>query len=216
MTFSLSWLFSTPSDTSRFLWSVLCCCWVAKLCLTLCDCMDCSMPSFSVLHYLPELAQTHVRRVSGAIQPSHLLSSPSLPVLSLFQHQGLFQWAGSSHQVARLLELQLQHQSFQWIFRLILFRIDWFDLLAVPGTLKSFLQHYSSKVSILQQAAFFMVQLSHMYMTSGKDIALTTWIFVGKVMCLLFNRLPRFVIAFLPRNKCLFISSKYHTQGYSL
>ena len=99
---------------------------------------------------------------------------------------------------------------------LILFRIDWFDLLAVPGTLKSFLQHYSSKVSILQQAAFFMVQLSHMYMTSGKDIALTTWIFVGKVMCLLFNRLPRFVIAFFPRNKCLFISSKYHTQGYSL
>ena len=99
---------------------------------------------------------------------------------------------------------------------LILFRLDWFYLLAVPGTLKSFLQYYSSKVSILQQTAFFMVQLSHMYMTSGKDIALTTWIFVGKVMSLLFNRLPRFVIAFLPRNKCLFISSKYHIQGYSL
>ena len=88
---------------------MLCCCWVAKLCPTLCDPMDCSMPSFSVLHYLPELAQTHVRRVSNAIQPSHLLLSPSIPVLSLSQHQGLFQWLGFSHQVAKVLQLQLQH-----------------------------------------------------------------------------------------------------------
>ena len=89
---------------------------------------------------------------------------------------------------------------------LILFRLDWFDLLAISDTLKSFLQHYSSKVSILQQAAFFMVQFSYLYVTSGKDIALTTWIFVGKVMSLLFSRLSRFLIAFLPSNKCLLIS----------
>ena len=93
---------------------------------------------------------------------------------------------------------------------LISFRMDWFDLLAVQGTLKSILQHYSSKVSILQHTAFFIVQLSRLYLTSGKNIALTTWIFVGKVKSLLFNRLSRFVIAFLPRNKCLLISNKYH------
>ena len=89
---------------------------------------------------------------------------------------------------------------------LISFRIDWLDLLAVQGTLKSLLQHHSSKASILQWSAFFMVQLSHPYMTTGKTIALTTWIFVGKVMSLLFNTLSRFVIAFLPRSKCLLIS----------
>ena len=86
---------------------------------------------------------------------------------------------------------------------LISFRIDWFDLLAVQGTLKSLLQHHSSKTTILQCSAFFMVQLSHPYMTTGKTRALTRWTFVGKVMSLLFNMLSRFVIAFLPRNKCL-------------
>ena len=90
--------------------------------------------------------------------------------------------------------------------RLISFWIDWFDLLAVQGTLKSLLQHHSSKASILQCSAFFIVQLSHPHMTSGKTIALTRWIFVGKVMSLLFNMLSRFVIAFLPRSKCLLIS----------
>ena len=89
---------------------------------------------------------------------------------------------------------------------LISFRIDWFDLLAVQGTLKSLLQHHSSKASILQHSAFFMVQLSHPYMTTGKTIALTIWTFVGKVISLLFNMLSRFVIAFLPRSKCLLIS----------
>ena len=93
------------------------CCLVAKLCLTLCDPMNCSMPSFPVLHYLPEFAQTHVHWVGDAIQPSHLLSPPSPPALSLPQHQGLFQWVSSSHQVAKVLELHLQHQSFRWIFR---------------------------------------------------------------------------------------------------
>ena len=88
---------------------------------------------------------------------------------------------------------------------LIFFRIDWLDLLEVHGTLKSLLQHHSSKASIVQQSAFFMVQLSYPYMTTGKTIALTRWIFVGKVMSLLFNMLSRLVIAFLPRNKHLLI-----------
>ena len=89
---------------------------------------------------------------------------------------------------------------------LISFRMDWLDLLAVQGTLKSLLQHHSSKALILQCSAFFIVQLSHPYMTTGKTIALTRWTFVGKVMSLLFNMLSRLVIAFLPRSKCLLIS----------
>ena len=88
---------------------------VAQSCLTLCDPMDCSTPGFPVHHQLPETAQTHVRQVSDAIQPSHLLSSPSPPAFNLSQHQGLFQWVSSLYQVAKVLELQ--HQPFQWIFR---------------------------------------------------------------------------------------------------
>ena len=90
---------------------------VAHSCLTLCDPMDCSMPGFPVHHQLLEFTQTHVHRVGDAIQPSHPLLSPSPPAFSLFQHQSLSQWISSSHQVAKLLEFQLQHQSFQWIFR---------------------------------------------------------------------------------------------------
>ena len=105
--------------------------------------------------------------------------------------------------MAKVLELQLQHQSLQWIFRIHFLRIDWLDLLAVQGTLKSLLQHHSSKVSILQHSAFFMVPLSHPYTTTGKTIALTRWTFVGKVMSLLFNMLSPLVIAFLPRSKRL-------------
>ena len=116
--------------------------------------MDCSMLDFPIHHQLVELVQTHGHQVSDAIQPSHPLSSPSLPAFDLSQHQGHFQWVGSSHQVAKDLELQLQHQSLQWIFR-----IDWFDLLSVKGTLKSLLQHHSSKASILWCSAFFVVQL---------------------------------------------------------
>ena len=104
---------------------------LAQSCPTLCDLMDCSTPGFSVHHQLLELAQTHVHRVADAIQPSHPLSSPSPPVSTLSQHQSLFQWVSSSHQVAKVLELQFQHQSFQW--ELISFRIDRFDLLAVQG-----------------------------------------------------------------------------------
>ena len=89
---------------------------------------------------------------------------------------------------------------------LISFRMDWLDLLAVQGTLKYLLQHHSSKASVLWRSAFFIVQLSHLYMTTGKTIALTRWTFVDKVMSLLFTLLSRLVIAFLPRSKCLFIS----------
>ena len=93
-------------------------CLVAKSCLTLFDAMDCSMPGFPVTHYLPKFAQTHVHWVGDAIQSSHPLSSPSPPALNLSQDQGLFQWVSSSHQLAKVLELQLQHQSFLWIFRI--------------------------------------------------------------------------------------------------
>ena len=93
---------------------------------------------------------------------------------------------------------------------LISFTMDWLDLLAVQGTLKSLVQHHSSKASILWHSAFFMVQLSHPYMTTGKTIVLTRWIFVGKVMSMLFNILSRLVIDFLPRSKCLLIARLYH------
>ena len=97
---------------------LVCCYSVTKSCLTLCNPMDCSASGFPVLHYLPGFAQTHVHWISDAIQPFHPLSSPSFPIFNLSQHQGLFQWVTSSHQVAKLLEFQLQHQSFQWIFRI--------------------------------------------------------------------------------------------------
>ena len=134
---------------------------VTQSCLILCNHMNHSMPGFPVHHQLPEFTQTHVHWVSDAIQPSHPLLSPSLPALNLFQHQGLFKWVSSSHQVAKVLEFQLQHQSFQWTTGLISFRMDWLHLLAVQGTLKSLLQHHSSKVSILRCSAFFTVQLDH-------------------------------------------------------
>ena len=104
------------------------------------------------------------------------------------------------------MELQLPHQPSNEYSGLISFRINWFDLLAVQRTLKSLLQHHYSKVSILWLSAFFMVPLSHPYMTTGKTMALTIWTFVGKVIFLLFNMLSRFVIVFLPRSKCLLIS----------
>ena len=153
--------------------------------------MDCSMPAFPVHHQLL-FAQTYVHQVGDAIQ----LLVPSPPAFNLSQHQGLFKWVSPSQQVAKVLEFQLQYQ---------IFRLDWLDLLAVQGTLKSLLWH-NSKASIPRHPAFFMVQLSHPYMTTGKTIALNIPIFVSKVMSLLFNMLSRFVMAFLPGSKCLVIS----------
>ena len=161
------------------------------------DPMNCSTPGLPVHHQLPELTQTHVHRLGDAIQLSHSLSSPSPPAPNPSQHQSLFQWVNSSHEVAKVLEFQPQHQSFNEHPGLISFRMDWLDLLPVQGTLKSLLQHHISKASILQCSAFFTVQLSHSYMTTGKTIALTRQTFVGKVISLLFNMLSRLVITFL-------------------
>ena len=179
---------------------------VAQSCLTLCDPMDCNMPDLPVYHQIPEFTQTHVHWVGDATQPSHPLSNPSPPTFNLFQHQALFKWVSSSHQVTKVLEFQLQHQSFHEYSGLISFRMDWLDLLAVQGTLKSLLQNYSSKASILQRSAFFIRQLSHRCTTTGKTRTLTRWTFVGKVMSLLFKMLSRLVITYLPRSTRLLIS----------
>ena len=179
---------------------------VAQLCLTLCDPMNRSTPGLPVHHQLLESTQTHVHWVGDAIQPSHPLSSPSPPAFILSQHQGLFQWVRSLHQVAKVLEFQLQHQSSQWTPRTELLSDGLVGSPTVQGTLKSLLQHHSSKASILLRSAFFIVQLSHPYMTSGKTIPLTRQTFVGKVMSLLLNMLSRLVITFLPRSKRLLIS----------
>ena len=133
---------------------------------------------------------------TDAIQPSHPLSSPSPPALNLSQHQSLFKWVSSLHQVDKVLEFQLKISPTNEHPGLISFRIDWLDLPEVQGTLKS-LQHHSSKSSILQHSAFFIEQLSYPYMTTRKTIALTRWNFVDKVMSLLFNMLSRLLITFL-------------------
>ena len=159
-----------------------CCCSVAKLCLTLCNPMDCSTPGFTVLHYLLEFAQFHVHWVSDAIQPSHSLLPLSPPVLNLSQNQGLFQWVSSLHQVSKYWSFSFSISPSNEYSGLISFRIDWFDLLAVQGTLKSLLQHHNLKAS-----ALFTVQLSHLYMTTGKTMALIRRISVSKGMSLLFR-----------------------------
>ena len=172
--------------------------------------MNRSMPGLPVHHQLPESTQTHVHRVGDTIQPSHPLSSPSPPALNLSQHQG--------HSNESALHIRwANYGSFSFTISpcsehpgMISFRMDWLDLLAVQGTLKSLLQHHlqhhSAKASLLRCSAFFIVQLSHPYMTTGKTIALTRRTFVGKVMSLLFNMLSRLVIPFRPRSKRLLIS----------
>ena len=176
---------------------------VSQSCPTLCDPMDCSTPGFPVHHQLPKLTQTRVHRVSDAISSSVVAFSSRL---QSFPGSGSFQMSHSLHQMAKVLELQLQHQSFNEYSGLISFRMDWLQLLAVQGTLKSLLQHHSSKASILRCLAFFTVQLLHPHMTTGKTIALTRWTFVGKVMSVLFNMFSRLVITFLPRYKHPLIS----------
>ena len=178
---------------------------VSQSCPTLCDPMNRSTPGLPVHHHLPEFTQTHVHRVSDAIQPSYPGLSPS-PAPNPSQHQSLFQWVNSSHEVAKVLRFSFSIIPSREIPGLISFRMDWLNLLAVQGTLKSLLQHHSSKASILWHSAFFTVQLSHQYMTTGKTIALTRWNFVGKVMSLLLNMLSRLVITFLPRSKRLLVS----------
>ena len=156
--------------------------------------MDGSMPGLPVHHKLPEFTQTYVHhRVSDAIQPSHPLSALSSLIFKFSQHQGLFE---------SVLPIRWpEYWSFSFSISpssecsgLISFRIDWFDLLAVQGTLRSLLQHQSSKASTLLCSAFLIVQLSHPYMTTGRTIALTRRTFVDKVMSLLLNMLSRLVI----------------------
>ena len=163
-------------------------------------------PGLPVHHQLPKFTQAHVHWVSDAIQPSYPLLSPSLPAFNLSQHQGLCLESGLRIKWPKYSCFSFGISPSNEYSGVIYFRIDWFDLLAVQGTLKSLLQHHSSKALILQRSAFFIVQLSHPYVTTGKTIALTRWIFVGKVMSLLFNMLSRLVIAFIPRSKRLLIS----------
>ena len=177
---------------------------VAQSCLTLCDPMNCSIPGLPVHHQLLEFTQTRIHWVSDAIQPSHPLSSPCPLAPNPSQHQSF-----SSKSTLHMRWPKYWSFSFS-IFPskghpgLISFRMDWLDLLAVQGTLKSLLQHHSSKVSILRRSASFTVQLSHPYMTTGKTIALTRQTFFGNIMSLLL--LSRLVITFLPRSKRLLIS----------
>ena len=178
---------------------------VSQSCPTLCDPMNHSMPGLPVHHQLPEFTQTHVHRIDAAIQPSHPLSSPSPPALncsyiSVFSNESALhiRWPRYGS-----FSFNISPSNEHW--GLISFRSDWLDLLAVQGTLKSLLQHHSSKASILRLSAFFIVQLSHPYMITGKIIALTKT-FVDKVMSLLFNLMSRLVITSLPRSKHLLIS----------
>ena len=139
------------------------------------------------------------------MQPSHALPSPS-PAVNLSQHQGLFKRVSSSIRWPKYWSFSFSISPSNEHSGLISFRMDWLDLLADQGTLKSLLQHHSSKASIHQCSAFFIVQLSHPYMTTGKTIASNGWTFVGNVKSLLFNMLSRLVIAFLPRSKRHLIS----------
>ena len=179
---------------------------VAQLCLTLCDPMNHSTPGLPVHHPLPEFTQTHVHRVSNAIQPSHPLSSPSPPAPSSSQHPSLLNQSTLCMRWPKYWSFSFSIIPSKEIPGLISFRMDWLELLAVQGTLKSLLQHHSSKASILWRSAFFTVQLSHPYKTTGKIIALTRRTLVGKVMSLLLNMLSRLVVTFLPRSKHLLIS----------
>ena len=168
--------------------------------------MNCSTPGLPVHHQLPEFTQTHVHRVSDASN-QFILCYSLLFLPSIFPRIRIF----SNESVLRIRWPKYWSFSFSPSPSdenpgLISFRMDWLDLLAVQGTLKSLLQHHSSKASILRCSAFFTVQVSHPYMTTGKTIALTRRTFVGKVMSLLLNMLSRLVITFLLRSKHLLIS----------
>ena len=179
---------------------------VVQLCPTFCDPMDCTMPGLPVLYHFPEFTQIHVHWVGDAVKPSHPLLSLSPPA-SIFPSIRVFSFESVLHiRWPKYWSFSFNISPSNEHPRLISFRMDWLDLLAVQGTLKRLLQCHSSKASILWCSAFFIVQLSHPYMTTGKTIALTRWTFVSKVMSMLFNKLSRLVKTFLPRYKRLFIS----------
>ena len=179
---------------------------VAQSCPTLCDPMNCSTPGLPVHHQLPEFTQIHVHQVRDAIQPSHLcrpllLLLPIPPSIRVFSNESTLRMRWPKYWSFSFSIIPSKE-----IPGLIPFRMDWLDLLAVQRTLKSLLQHHSSKASILQCSAFFTVQLSHPYMTAGKTMALTKRTLVSKVISLLLNMLSRLVITFLPKSKRLLIS----------
>ena len=161
--------------------------------------MNCSRPGLPVHHQLPKFTQTQVYWVSDAIQPSHPLSPLLLPP-SIFPSIRVF---SNRNRWPKYWSFSFCISPSNEYSGLISFRINWLAFLAVRGTLKSLHQHHSSKASILQHSALFIVQLSYPYMTTGKTIALTRWTFVGKVMSLLFNMLSKLVITFLARSKRL-------------
>ena len=168
--------------------------------------MNRSTPGLPVHHQLPESTQTQVHQVGDAIQPSHplcplLLLLPILPSIRVFSNESTLRMRWPKY-----WSFSFSISPFNEHPGLISFRMDWLDLLIVKGTLKSLLQHHSSNASIFRCSAVFTVQLSHLYMTTGKAVALTRWTFVGKVMSLLFNMLSRLVITSLPRSKWLLIS----------
>ena len=168
--------------------------------------MNCSTSGLPVHHQFPEFTQTHVHRVSDAIQPSHplrplLLLPPIPPTIRVFSNESALHMRWPKYwSLSFSIIPSKEHPG------LISFRMYWLDLLAVQGTLKSLLQHHSSKASILRCSAFFIVQLSHPNMATGKTISLTRRTFVGKVMSLLLNMLSSLVITFLPRSKRFLIS----------
>ena len=174
---------------------------IAQSYLTLCNSMDCSKPGLNVHHQFPEFTQIYVHwrwchpNISSSVVPFSACLQ-SFPQSGAFLMRQLFASGGQSFSISPSNEYS----------GLISFRMDWLDLFAVQGTFKSLLQHHTSKASILQHSAFFTVQLSHPYMTTGKTIALTRQTFVDKVMPLLFNMPSRLVITFLPRSRRLFIS----------
>ena len=174
--------------------------------------MNCSMPGLPVHHKLPEFTQTHA--IESVMSSSHLILCrpllflpPIPPIIRVFSNESTLPLRWPKYwSFSFSISPSNEHPG------LISFRMDWLDLLEVQGTPESLLQHHSSKASIFQCSAFFTVQLSHPYMTTGKTMALTRWTFVGKVMCLLFNMLSRLVITFLPRSKHLFHSFSHHLQ----
>ena len=196
---------------------MICCCSVTQSCPTPCDLMDSTIPGFPVLHHFPDLSQ--LMSIELVMPSNHLILCLTLLLLS-----SIFTSIRVFSNESTLCIRWPNYCSFSFSISpsneysgLISFRIDQFDLLAVQGTLKSLLQHYSSKALVLQCSAFLMVQLSHPYMTTGKTIALTRWNFVSKVMPLLFNMLSRFVIAFLPGTKhhmCINFSNITYMHTY--
>ena len=182
-----------------------CFCSVAQSCLTFCNPMDCRTSGFPVLYWLLEFAQTF--SLSHSMPSNHLILCLLLLLPSVFPSIRV-----CSHQVAKVLELSISPSSHE-CSGLSAFRSDWFDNLAVQKTLKSLLQHQGSKPSVLQHSAFFMVQLSHPYMSTGTTTALTIWAFVGKVMAPLFNTPSGLVVALLSRNRrFLFHGCSHHLQ----